>query len=206
MAPVHRYGLSSTFSIINCLRRFPREVPVRQRTGLKYHDDDITAGHAADAVYTFKHALVQDAAYNSLLKARRTQLHGKIARVIKERLPHTEATVPELLAHHYTEAKQFEKAIPLWQKAGRLAIKRMALTEAIAHLNKGLELVISLPHSPERDGKEVDLRVLLGPTWMALRGPQVQEVSDSLHPALELANSLRRNDTLVPILGGSGPT
>ena len=154
------------------------------------------------AVYTFKHALVQDAAYNSLLRSRRQELHGRIARVIEERWPQIEATEPELLAHHYTEAKQPAKAIPLWQQAGSLALGRLAVAEAVAHLNKGLELVISLPHSPERDRKEVDLRVLLGTAWMALKGWGVQEVWDSLHPALALAHSLRRNDALLPILFG----
>ncbi len=119
-------------------------------------------GAPPDAVYTFKHALVQDAAYDSLLKARRQELHGKIARVIEERLPNTEATEPELLAHHHTEARQPAKAIPLWQKAGSLALKRLALAEAIAHLNKGLDLVAVLPPSAERDGKELDLRTFLG--------------------------------------------
>jgi class 3 adenylate cyclase/tetratricopeptide (TPR) repeat protein len=159
-------------------------------------------GTQPDAVYTFKHALVQDAAYDSLLKARRQELHGKIARVIKERWPHTEATEPELLAHHYTEAKQPERAIPLWQKAGSLALKRMALAEAIAHLNKGLELVAALPASAERDGTELDLRTLLGTASTALKGWAAQEVWDSLHPALPLAHSLRRNDALPPILRG----
>ena len=159
-------------------------------------------GTPPDADYTFKHALVQDAAYDSLLKSRRQELHGKIARVIEERFPNIEATEPELLAHHYTEAKQPEKAIPLWQKAGSLALKRMALAEAIAHLNKGLELVAALPPSAERDGSELDLRTLLGTAWMALKGWSAQEVWDSLHPALALANSLRRHDALVRILWG----
>ncbi len=123
-------------------------------------------GTPPDAVYTFKHALVQDAAYDSLLRRRRQELHGRIARVIEERWPHIEATEPELLAYHYTEAKQPEKAIPLWQQAGSLALGRLALAEAIAHLNKGLELVVALPPSAERDGKEVDLRVLLGTAWI----------------------------------------
>jgi tetratricopeptide (TPR) repeat protein len=159
-------------------------------------------GAPPDAVYTFKHALVQDAAYDSLLRARRQELHGRISRVIEEHWPETAATEPELLAHHYTEAKRPEKAIPLWQKAGGLALGHMALVEAIAHLNKGLQLVASLPALPERDAKELDLRALLGTAWIALRGWQVQEVWDSLHPALGLANSLRRNDACVPILFG----
>jgi predicted ATPase len=159
-------------------------------------------GTPPDAVYTFKHALVQDAAYDSLLKARRQELHGKIARVIEERWPQTEATEPELLAHHYTEAKLLPKAIPLWQKAGSLALGRMTLTEAIAHLNKGLELVAALPPSTERDGRELDLRTLLGTAWLAFKGHAAEQVWDSLHPALGLAHSLRRNDALLPILFG----
>jgi tetratricopeptide (TPR) repeat protein len=159
-------------------------------------------GTPPNAVYTFKHALVQDAAYDSLLKARRQDLHAKIARLIEERFPSTEATEPELLAHHYTVAKLPDRAIPLWQKAGSLALGQMALTEAIAHLNKALELVAALPASAERDGSELDLRTLLGTAWFAFRGPQAQEVWDSRHPALALAHSLRRNDALLPIIFG----
>jgi hypothetical protein len=146
--------------------------------------------------------LVQDAAYDSLPKRRRQELHGKIARVIEQRFPNIEATEPELLAHHYTAAKQPLEAIPLWQKAGSMALTRMALSEAIAHLNKGLDLVAALPSSAERDGKELDMRSFLGTAWIALKFSQAQEVWDSLQPALGLAKSLRRNDALLPILWG----
>jgi tetratricopeptide (TPR) repeat protein len=159
-------------------------------------------GTPPDAVYTFKHALVRDAAYDSLLRRRRQELHREIARAIDERWPQTVATEPELLAYHYTESKQPAKAIPLWQQAGNLALKRMALAEAIAHLNKGLELVAGLPASAERDSKEVDLRVLLGMVWIPFKGWAAQEVWDSLHPALALAHSLRRSDALLLILRG----
>jgi predicted ATPase len=159
-------------------------------------------GTPPDTVYTFKHALVQDTAYDSLLRGRRQELHGRIANLIEERLPNTEATEPELLARHYTEARQPEKAIPLWRKAGSLALEHLALTEAIAHLNKGLELVAALPASAERDGNELDLRTLLGTAWVALRGWPAHEVWDSFFPALGLANSLCRNDALVAILYG----
>ena len=158
-------------------------------------------GTPPDATYTFKHALVQDAAYNSLLRRRRQELHDRIARVIEERWPQIEATEPELLAHHYTEAKEPQKAIPLWQRAGGLALKHLAVTEAIAHLNKALDLTVSLPPSGERDDRELNSRILLGTAWF-LRGWVVQEVWNTLHPALALANSLRRNDALLPILCG----
>ena len=83
-------------------------------------------GTPPDALYTFKHALVQDAAYDSLLKSRRQDLHGKIARVIEQRFPQIKTTEPEVLAHHLTEAGLSEAAVPLWQAAGDLAVKRMA--------------------------------------------------------------------------------
>ena len=126
-------------------------------------------GTPPDAVYTFKHALVQDAAYDSLLKSRRQELHAKIARVIEQRFPNIKTTEPEVLAHHLTAAGLAEAAIPLWQAAGELALKRMALTEAIAHLNQGLELVSTLPPSSERDASELGLRSL---PWHRVDGAQ----------------------------------
>ncbi len=153
-------------------------------------------------IYTFKHALVQDAAYDSLLKSRRQELHAKIARVIEQRFPNIKTTEPEVLAHHLTAAGLAEAAIPLWQAAGELALKRMALTEAIAHLNQGLELVSTLPRSSQRDASELGLRSRLGTAWMALKGWAAPEVWTSLHPALALAKSLERHDALAPIFWG----
>jgi class 3 adenylate cyclase/predicted ATPase len=159
-------------------------------------------GTPPDASYTFKHALVQDAAYDSLLKSRRQELHAKIARVIEEHFPATKDTEPEVLAHHLTAAGLAEAAIPLWQTAGTLALRRMALNEAIAHLNTGLELLATLPASQHRDANELGLRTTLGTAWLALGGWTAPEVWTSLHPALALAKSLKRNDALVPILRG----
>jgi class 3 adenylate cyclase len=159
-------------------------------------------GTPPNAVYTFKHALVQDAAYDSLLKSRRQVLHAKIARVIEAQFPNIKTTEPEALAHHLTAAGLTEAAIPLWQAAGELASKRMALTEAIAHLSQGLELIRRLSRSPERDASELGLRCLLGTAWMALKGWPTPEVWTSLHPALALAKSLKRRDALLPIFWG----
>ncbi|MFL5288517.1 MAG: AAA family ATPase [Rhodopila sp.] len=161
-------------------------------------------GTPPNATYSFKHALVQDAAYDSLLKRRRQELHAKIARVIGKHFPNIPITEPEVLAHHLTEASRAEAAIPLWQRAGELALQRMALTEAIAHLNQGLELISTLPRSPERDASELELRTHLGTAWIALGGSAAPEVWTSLHPALALARLLGRHDALVPILWGLG--
>ena len=159
-------------------------------------------GTPPDAVYTFKHALVQDAAYDSLLRSRRQELHGRIARVIQKRFASLQDTEPEVLAHHLTSAGLANAAIPLWQSAGERALKRMALREALSHLGKGLELTGTLAASAERDAGELDLRTLLGTAWLALKGWAAPEVWTSLHPAIALAKSLDRNDALLPTLFG----
>jgi predicted ATPase len=195
-------GREFSYELIAAVAPHPRPELDQALTQLTASGLAFQQGVPPDAVYTFKHALVQDAAYDSLLRSRRQELHGKIATAIEEHWPQIEVIEPELLAHHYTEAKQPEKAIPLWRKAGGLVLKRMALTEAIAHLTKGLELVTVMAASAERDGSELDLRTLLGTAWMALKGWPALEVWDSLHPALRLAKALNRNDALLPILWG----
>ncbi|MGH8634523.1 MAG: hypothetical protein ACRET7_10375, partial [Burkholderiales bacterium] len=159
-------------------------------------------GTPPESTYTFKHALIQDAAYDSLLKSRRQELHAKIARVIEERFPNIMNTEPEVLAQHLTAAGLAESAVPLWCKAGELALKRMALTDSISHLTKGLEQVVALPASVKRDSSELALRIPLGTAWMALKGWAAPEVWTSFHPALPLAKSLGRSDALLPILSG----
>jgi predicted ATPase len=112
-------------------------------------------GRPPDATYTFKHALVQDAAYARLLMSRRQQLHSRIAQVLKERFPDRVAAEPELLAHHHTEAGEIEPAIENWLAAGQRAIERSANAEAVAHLRRGLELVEGLPDATERARREL---------------------------------------------------
>ena len=106
-------------------------------------------GVPPQATYVFKHALIQDAAYQSLLRSTRQQHHQRIAQVLAERFPETAETQPELLAHHYTEAGLGAQAIPYWQRAGQRAIQRSANLEAIGHLTRGLDILITLPDTPE---------------------------------------------------------
>ena len=157
-------------------------------------------GTPPDAVYTFKHALVQDAAYDTLSKAEAGTPRQDRA-VIKQRSPNIEATEPEVLAHHLTAAGLAEAAIPRWQAAGELAFKRMAMAEAIAHFNHGLDLVATLPRSPERDVSELGLRSRLGVAWGAVKGRPTPKVWTSLHPALTLAKSLKRTTRCYPSSG-----
>ncbi|MBN8247201.1 MAG: AAA family ATPase [Verrucomicrobia bacterium] len=154
------------------------------------------------AVYTFKHALVQDAAYDSLLKSRRKELHASIARILEERFPESRERAPELLARHYTEAGETEPAVNFWHLAGELAMRRFAHREASAHLRKGLSLVDSLPPGPARNLKELELRTLLGPAVVARHGWTAPEIGGLLEPALALATSLRHSQSLLPTLHG----
>jgi len=127
-------------------------------------------GEPPDAVYSFKHALVRDAAYESLLKSRRQQLHGQIARALEQRFADTVATQPEIVAQHFTEAGLVEAAIDYWLKAGHLALSRSANAEAVKHLKQGIELTRSLAPSPERVRKELDFYLALGPAVAATEG------------------------------------
>ncbi len=98
-------------------------------------------GQPPATTYVFKHALIQDAAYESLLKAKRAQIHAQIGQALEQHFPATAATQPELLAHHYTAAEMIEEAISYWKQAGELARRRVALQESIAHLERGIGLV-----------------------------------------------------------------
>jgi class 3 adenylate cyclase/tetratricopeptide (TPR) repeat protein len=166
-------------------------------TGLVYR-----RGIPPSATYTFKHALVQDAAYDSLLKSKRQQLHARIAQVLEEHFADRVAVAPELLAHHYTQAGNPAMAIPRWREAGDLSARRVAFREAISHLDQGIQLIGSLPPSPERDDKELELRTLLGTAWVALGGFAASEAWSSFHRALELAKTLNRHDALLPVYFG----
>ena len=122
-------------------------------------------GTPPHATYLFKHALVRDAAYGSLLRRRREELHARIAAVLEADFANRIAVEPELLARHLTEAGLLEKAVPYWQKAGERANERSAYLEAIAHLKRGIEILERLPESRERDEQEVLLQAaLLGPS------------------------------------------
>src|SRR4029077_19677196 len=113
-------------------------------------------GVPPQSTYSFKHALVQDAAYSTLLRSQRRALHGRIAVRLKERFAETTESQPELLARHLTEAGLTEEAITYWNKAGQQAVSRFANKEAEAHLTKVIELLQTLPEDRSRDEREVD--------------------------------------------------
>jgi predicted ATPase/DNA-binding winged helix-turn-helix (wHTH) protein len=133
-------------------------------------------GVPPQTTYVFKHALIQDAAYQSLLKSTRQQYHQRIANTLEERFPKTGETQPELLAHHYTEAGHAVQAIPYWQRAGQQALQRSANLEATSHLTKGLDLLKALPETVERRQQELALQVALSVALILTRGYTAPEV------------------------------
>ena len=159
-------------------------------------------GGTAAGNLPFKHVLIQETAYQSLLKSRRQQYHERIAHVLEGRFPETTETQPELLAHHYTEAGLSTQAIAYWQRAGQCAIERSAHLEAIAHLTKGLELLTTLPDGPQRIQQELTLHIALGPALTATKGQAAPEVEHVHARARELCRQVGETPQLFQALFG----
>src|SRR5947209_3166348 len=147
-------------------------------------------GFGGQTRYLFKHALVQDAAYESLLKRERQQIHRQIAETLASRFPATAEATPEILAHHYTEANLPEPALDAWVSARSLASRPSARLEALPHLDRALRLLPSLPQRPERDRRELGIQNLRAPSIIAARGYTDPEVEQTYARAEVLADRL----------------
>jgi class 3 adenylate cyclase/predicted ATPase len=143
-------------------------------------------GRPPRCTYTFKHALLEDALYNALVKAKRQEFHRRIGEVVESRFPQTADTQPELLGHHFTEAGLTETAVGYWLKAGQRSRDRSANAEAVGHLTRGLSLVAMLPESRARDDWELRFLTGLAPAYIAARGYAAPEAG----PVLDRARGL----------------
>jgi predicted ATPase/class 3 adenylate cyclase len=159
-------------------------------------------GLPPQATYLFKHALIQDVAYQSLLRSTRQHYHQRIAQVLEQRFPDIAATQPELLAQHYTEAGLQTQAIPYWHKAGLRASERSAYVEALAHLTAGLSLLPLLPATPARTQQELVLQLALGPVLAATKGNAAPEVGQVYTRARALCQELGDTPHHFPVLVG----
>jgi len=160
------------------------------------------SGDPPEAIYTFKHALVQDTAYQSLLKSRRQKVHAAIAAALETEFPAIASTEPETLAYHHTAAGSAKQAITYWLKAGQAAVKRSANQEAIVHLSKGIEIISSLPDSEERLRQEIQLNTSLGVALMAAKGWGAPDVLQAFSKARVLSERLNDNGQLFIALCG----
>jgi class 3 adenylate cyclase len=155
---------------------------------------------AAD--YQFKHALVQDTAYGTLLRGPRQALHGRIAAAIENRTSERVEREPEILAYHWAEAGNAQRAVGYWLEAGRRAAARSANREAVAHLTRGAEMVASLPEGAEAMRLELALQLALGPAVMSIRGYGAPEAVAAYRRARELAESLGDSRSLFAAIWG----
>jgi predicted ATPase len=159
-------------------------------------------GLPSQATYTFKHALLQETAYQSLLRSTRQQYHQRIAQVLADQFPDTAETQPELLAQHYTEAGLAEPAVGYWQRAGERSNTQSAYVEAVAHLTKGLEVLKTLPDTPARAQHELDMQIALGQALAATKGQASLERGHGLVRARELCYQVGDTARLFPVLVG----
>jgi predicted ATPase/class 3 adenylate cyclase len=152
--------------------------------------------------YTFKHALVQDAAYETLLRSQRQQLHGRIAEALEAGFPEVIQIHPEILAHHYTEAGVSESAVAWWGKAGDLAIKRSANVEAVRHFGRAITLLQRDVSSREHKATELAMRVKMSGPLIATGGYVTTELSQNYERAWLLCNELGEEKSAFPIMYG----
>ena len=194
-------GRSFSHELISAVAEMPRQELDDTLDRLVQAELIFREGTPPDAEYTFKHALVQDATYSTLLRSRRQQLHARIAETLETRFPESVAAEPAILAQHCTQAGLNEKAIGYWLKAGRQALARSATAEAVSQLQKGLDLLRGLPEDPCRIQQELDLQIALNQALIAASGYSAPAVGETLVRARALAKELDRSDYFIPLLG-----
>ena len=157
-------------------------------------------GTPPQTTFLFKHALVRDAAYGTLLRGQRQQIHARVSATLESQFPEIVASQPQLVAQHCAEAGLNEKAVGYHLKAGQQALARSAMTEAVGQLQRGLDVLASLPENPWRAQQELDLQIALGRALMATMGYAAPAVGETIVRARALAEQLDRPDDLVSLL------
>ena len=153
----------------------------------------LVQGLPPEAEYRFKHALIQDAAYENLLKSRRQVLHRRVAEILRDQFAARAAAEPELLAHHFTQAAMPEAAIEWWGKAGQRSLERSALVEAAEQITRALNLIATLPGSPALRREEIKLQVALITPLIHVKGyaaPETKAAAERAHQLIEQAEAL----------------
>ena len=159
-------------------------------------------GEIPHAIYTFKHALVRDAAYAGLLKSRRVHMHVAIAKALEQEFPGVVQTQPEIVAYHYTEAASYEKALHYWYDAGKKSVARSAHNEAVGHLEQGLKLIPNIDDPMLRNKSELLLQTLLGNTLRAIKGWSTDSVKHAYTRALQLCKETGLDEHAFPAVFG----
>jgi hypothetical protein len=197
-------GTEFSYELLGALSRMPApdlQVALRRATDVELV---YARGLAPDSVYQFKHALIRDAAYDALLKSRRKQLHGLVARTIQDKFPALKEAHPEILARHWTEAGEADRAIPEWQRAGQAAEQRNAFTEALQTYRQAVELVEDLPDSSERDQRDLELSRRLQRLSYMTKGFAAPETIDAIKRCEMLAEKTGNHALAVGFMNTRG--
>jgi class 3 adenylate cyclase/predicted ATPase len=183
-------GREFSYALLRTISCLPEDELQRALTRLVASELVFQRGRPPESVYTFKHALVQDAAHGSLLRSARQQLHAQIAEALETHFPELIENRPELLAQHYSEAGLIGKSVSYWGKAGRRSAARSAMAEAAAQFQKGLEQLALLPNNFARQREELEFRSSLGTVLQSVKGYAADETGRNLARARELWEQL----------------
>jgi len=195
-------GRSFSHELISAVAAMPQQQVDGALAQLVHAELVFQRGTPPDAEYTFKHALGQDAAYSTMLRGRRQQIHARVAAALESQFPEIVAAQPQLMAHHCAEAGFNGKAVGYRLKSGQQAVARSAMTEAVAQLRRGLELLASLPDGANHEQRELELQAALVPAVIAAKGYTAPEVGKTIARARSLAEKLDRTDYLIGLLYG----
>jgi class 3 adenylate cyclase/predicted ATPase len=183
-------GREFPYALLHAVSRLPEDELQTALTRLVASELVFQRGTPPDAVYSFKHALVQDAAHSSLLRSTRQQLHAQIVEALETHSPELMESEPEIFAQHYAEAGLVEKSAACWGKAGYRSAARSAMAEAAAQLQKGLDQLELLPDGPNRQRRELEFRSSLGAALRAVKGQAAPETGRAYARARELWEQL----------------
>ena len=183
-------GREFPYALLRAVSRLPEDELQAALARLVASELVFQRGTPPDAVYAFKHALVQDAAHGSLLRSSRQQLHARIAEALEAHSPELMDSQPELFAQHYAEAGLVEKSVACWGKAGHRSAARSAMAEAAAQFQKGLDQLALLPDTPERQRQELEFCSALGAVLLAVKGQAAPETGHAYARARELWEQL----------------
>jgi predicted ATPase len=183
-------GRQFSYELLRAVSRLPEDELQTSLARLVASELVFQRGTPPDAVYVFKHALVQDAAHGSLLRGSRQQLHARIAEALETHSPDMMENQPELFAQHYAEAGLVENAVAYWGKAGHRSATRLAMAEAAAQFQKGLDQLAHLPDTPTRQRQELEFWSGLGTVLFALKGQAASETGRAFTRARELWEQL----------------
>jgi len=195
-------GREFHYELVNAVAGLPKEGLDDAFQQLVRSELVFCRGEIPNAVYTFKHALVRDAAYAGLLKSRRVHLHAAIAKAIERKFPEVVQAQPETVAYHYTQARNYERALHYWYEAGKQSAARSAHNEAIGHLKQGLNQIPHIDEPMQRNKSELLLQISLGNSLRAINGWSTESVGHAYTRALDLCKESGLDEHILPAVFG----